>query len=167
MQWWGWLLIGIGVLLIAAIVFLYIYGRKMQKKQTEAEQQMEAMKQTVSLLVIDKKKKKLKEAGLPEQVYNETPWYAKRVKVPVVKCKIGPRIMTLIAEESVFQILPVNKTCTVTVSGIYITELKAVRGGSVPKAPVKRNIFQKAGDKIKGFFKKKDQEPAKKDTKKK
>lgn len=161
MQWWGWLLIGIGVLLVAAIVFLYFYGRKMQKKQAEAEQQMEAMKQTVSLLVIDKKKKKLKEAGLPDQVYNETPWYAKRMKVAVVKCKIGPRIMTLLADNSVFEILPVQKTVTVTVSGIYITELKAVRGGSVPKLQKKRNFFQKTGDKIKGFFKKKDKEETK------
>lgn len=156
MQWWGWLLIGIAVVLVAAIVFLYFYGRKMQRKQAEAEQQMEAMKQTVSLLVIDKKKKKLKEAGLPDQVYNETPWYAKRMKVPVVKCKIGPRIMTLLAEESVYQILPTQKTVTVTVSGIYITELKAVRGGSVPKLQKKKNIFQKGVDKVKGFFKKKD-----------
>ena len=147
MPWWGWLLIGIAVFLVAAAVVLYILGKKMQKKQAEAEKQMELMKQQVSILVIDKQKKKMTEAGLPEAVLEQAPKYARRMKLPVVKCKIGPRIMTLIADQKVYDILPVKKTCTVTVSGIYITELKSVRGGSVPKIPEKKNFFQKLRDK--------------------
>ena len=147
MPWWGWLLIGIAVFLVAAAVVLYILGKRMQKKQAEAEKQMELMKQQVSILVIDKQKKKMTEAGLPEAVLEQAPTYARRMKLPVVKCKIGPRIMTLIADQKVYDILPVKKTCTVTVSGIYITELKSVRGGSVPKIPEKKNFFQKLRDK--------------------
>ncbi|MBQ6680014.1 MAG: hypothetical protein IJM76_08360 [Lachnospiraceae bacterium] len=147
MPWWGWLLIGIAVFLVAAAVVLYILGKRMQKKQAEAEKQMELMKQQVSILVIDKQKKKMTEAGLPEAVLEQAPKYARRMKLPVVKCKIGPRIMTLIADQKVYDILPVKKTCTVTVSGIYITELKSVRGGSVPKIPEKKNFFQKLRDK--------------------
>ena len=60
------------------------------------------------------------------------------MKIPVVKAKIGTRVMTLIADQGIFEILPVKKTCTVTVSGLYIKELKAVRGGSVPKLPEKK-----------------------------
>lgn len=148
MRWWGWLIIGILVLIVAGFVFIYFFGRKMQKKQNEAERQMEQMKQQVSALIIDKQKKKLKEAGLPEVVVSETPKYARRMKVPVVKCKIGPRVMTLIADAKVYDILPVKKTCTLTVSGIYITEIKSVRGGSVPKAPVKKKFFARWKDKL-------------------
>ena len=141
MPWWGWMLIGIGVFLIAAVVVLYIVGSRLQKKQAEAEQQMEAVKQSISILVIDKQKKKMTEAGLPEAVIEQTPKYARRMKVPVVKCKVGPRIMVLIADQKVYDIIPVKKTCTVMISGIYITELKSVRGGSVPKIPEKKKGF--------------------------
>ena len=143
MPWWGWLLISIAVILVAAIVFLFIFGRKMQKKQAEAEKQMELMKQTVTLLVIDKAKKKMTEAGLPDAVIEQAPKYSRRMKLPVVKVKIGPRIMTLIADQRVYEIIPVKKTCTVSLSGIYITELKSVRGGSVPKLPEKKGFLQK------------------------
>ena len=54
MPWWGWLLVGIGVLIVGFIVFVVIFGRRMQRKQAEAEQQMELTKQTVSMLIIDK-----------------------------------------------------------------------------------------------------------------
>ena len=109
MPWWGWLLIGIGALIIGFIVFVVIFGRKMQKKQADAEQQMEAAKQTVSALIIDKQKKKMKESGLPESVLSQAPKYARNMKVPVVKAKVGNRVMTLIADQGVYEILPVKK----------------------------------------------------------
>ena len=46
----------IAVLLIAAIVALVILGRKAQKKQEEQQVQLDAMKQTVTMLIIDKKR---------------------------------------------------------------------------------------------------------------
>ncbi len=147
MPWWGWLIIGIAVLLIGVIVFLFIYGRKLQRKQADAEKQMEAMKQQVSILVIDKQKKKMIESGLPDAVIQETPKYSRRMKIPVVRAKIGPRVMNLIADAKVYEILPVKKTCTVTISGIYITELKSVRGGSVPKLPEKKGFMAKVREK--------------------
>lgn len=138
MPWWGYLLIGIGVLLVAFIVFIFVFGRKMQKKQADAEKQMAEVKQTATILVIDKQKKKMKESGLPDAVIAQAPKYSRNMKIPVVKAKVGPRVMTLIADNDVYEILPVKKTCTVSVSGIYITELKAVRGGQVPKLPEKK-----------------------------
>ena len=53
-------LIVLGVLLVITIV-LYFLGRKAQKKQEEQQAQIDAAKQTVSMLVIDKKKMKLKD----------------------------------------------------------------------------------------------------------
>ena len=44
------------VILICVLVGLYFFGKKAQKKQEEQQAQIEATKQTVSMLVIDKKR---------------------------------------------------------------------------------------------------------------
>ena len=98
-------------------------------------------KQTVSMLVIDKKKMKIKESGLPKIVYEQTPKYMRWAKVPVVKAKVGPKVMTLMADERVFASLPVKTEAKVVVSGLYITEIKSVRGGAIPQAPKKKGFF--------------------------
>ncbi len=49
------------VILIGLLVGLYFFGKKTQKKQEEQQAQIEASKQTVSMLVIDKKRMPLKE----------------------------------------------------------------------------------------------------------
>ena len=55
------------LLVIAAIalVALYFIGRNLESRQVESKAAMEAAKQTVSMLVIDKKKLKIKDSGLP------------------------------------------------------------------------------------------------------
>lgn len=132
----------LGILVVAAIVLagLYFLGRKLEKRQVEQQQLLEASKQTVSMLVIDKKKMKIKDSGLPKMVYEQTPKYLRWTKVPVVKGKIGPRVMTLMADERAFNALPVKTEAKVVISGIYITEVKSVRGGVVPQ-PVKKKGF--------------------------
>ncbi|MBQ8639159.1 MAG: ABC transporter ATP-binding protein [Lachnospiraceae bacterium] len=142
MDWWQILLIVLFVIL-AVLVVLFIVGSKMQKKQAASQEQMEAMKQTISLLVIDKKKMKLSEAKLPEAAIEQTPKYMRRMKMPFVKAKIGPRIMTLIADPKVYEMLPVKKECKVVLSGIYITEIKSVRGGTVLTPPKKKSFFDR------------------------
>ena len=117
------------VVLIGICVGLYFFGKKAEKKQAEQKEQMDAVAQTVSMLVIDKKRLKLKEAGLPAAVVENTPKYLRRTRVPIVKAKIGPKIMTLMCEEKVFEVLPVKKEAKVVLSGIYITGIKSVRGG--------------------------------------
>ena len=88
-----------------------------------------------SLLI--KRGKKLKEAGLPAAVVENTPKYLRRTRVPIVKAKIGPKIMTLMCEEKVFEVLPVKKEAKVVLSGIYITGIKSVRGG-IPEVAKKK-----------------------------
>lgn len=131
------------ILLIVAIALavLYFLGRKLEKRQVEQQSALEAAAQTVSMLVIDKKRMKLKEAGLPKMVYEQTPKYMRWAKVPVVKAKVGPKIMTLMADEKVFAVLPVKSEVKVVVSGIYITEIKSVRGGAIPAVPKKKGFF--------------------------
>ena len=86
------------VVLIAAVVVLYFLGRKAQKKQAEQQEQIEAYKQTVSMLIIDKKRMKLKDAGLPTAVIEQTPKLLRGSKLPIVKAKVGPQVMTLVCE---------------------------------------------------------------------
>lgn len=128
------------IVLIGACIGLYFFGKRAQKKQAEQQEQMETAAQTVSMLVIDKKKMKLKEAGLPTVVLENTPKYLRGTKVPVVKAKIGPRIMTLMCDAKVFEVIPVKKEVKAVVSGIYITGIKSVRGGSIA-VPEKKKGF--------------------------
>ena len=122
------------VLLVLVIVLavLYFLGRKAQKKQEAQQEQMEAAKQTVTMLIIDKKRMPIKESGLPQMVIDQTPKLMRRSKLPIVKAKIGPRIMSLVADESVYDLIPVKKEVKAEVSGIYIMGEKGLRGPLTP-----------------------------------
>lgn len=84
-------LIVIAVVLIAAIIFLGFWGSKQQKKAESQQAELRAAAQSMTILVIDKKYMKLKDAGFPKIVLESTPKYLRRSKVPVVKAKIGPK----------------------------------------------------------------------------
>lgn len=113
---------------IGLIVALYFMGKKAQAKKEEQDAQMAAVAQTVSMLIIDKKKLRIKDSGLPQAVIDQTPKYMRWSKLPVVKAKVGPKVMTLIADESIFADIPVKKEVKATVSGIYITAVRGLRG---------------------------------------
>lgn len=116
------------VVLVIACIVLYFLGKKAEKKQAEQQEQLDAVKQTVSILVIDKGRVRLRDAGFPPVVLENTPKYLRRSKVPVVKAKIGPKVMTLMCDADVFSIIPVKKEVKATISGIYITGVKGLRG---------------------------------------
>ncbi len=138
MQTWTIVLLVILVILVAAVIALYFLGRKAQRKQAEQERQLEAYKQNVTMLVIDKKKMKLKDAGLPQAVLDNTPKLLRGSKLPIVKAKIGPQIVTLVSDEKIFDIIPVKKEVKATVSGIYLTSVRALRGTLTPPADTKK-----------------------------
>jgi len=121
------MLIVLAVLIIALVV-LYFLGKKAEKKQAEQKEQLDAAAQNVTMLIIDKGKMKLKEAGFPAVVVENTPKYLRRSKVPVVKAKVGPKVMVLMCDAKVFPLIPVKKEVKATVSGIYITAVKGIRG---------------------------------------
>ncbi|MDO4294628.1 MAG: hypothetical protein Q4D90_00515 [bacterium] len=156
------------VLFVLAVLLLvlYFFGRKLEKRQVEQKEMMEAAAQTVSMLVIDKKKLKLKEANLPKIVAEQTPKYMRWAKLPIVKAKIGPKIVTLIADERVFLQLPVKAEVKVVLSGLYITELKSVRGGSPLPLPKKKGISGAISRFVEKRAAGKDNKTNKKDNKK-
>ena len=137
------ILIVISVILIAGIVILYFLGKKAQKRQAEQEEQMAAHKQTVSMLIIDKKRMKIKESGLPQAIIEQTPKLMRGTKLPVVKAKVGPQIMTLICDEKIFDQVPVKKEVKATVSGIYITSVRGLHGKSAPVEQKKKSWWKR------------------------
>ena len=143
------ILIVILVVVIAALIGLTWWGNKQQKKAESAQQQIEAAAQPMTMLVIDKKKVKLTESGLPKIVIDSTPKLYRRSKIPVVKAKIGPRIMTLTADEKVFDMIPVKQEVKAMVSGIYILSVKSLRGPALTPPP-KVGFFQKIKNKFTG-----------------
>lgn len=144
--WVTVLLIVLGVLVVA-LGLLYYFGNKMMKRNEAAQEQLEAAKQQTSLLVIDKKRMKLKESNLPQAVIDQTPRYLRNSKVPLVKAKVGPRIMTFMCDEKIFDLIPVKKEVKAVISGIYIMDVKGVRG-SLETKPEKVSFFKKMKNKI-------------------
>ncbi len=128
-------LIIILVVIIIAFVALYLFGRRQEKKQAEQQEEIDAAAQTVNLLIIDKGKIRLRDAGFPDVVLESTPKYLRRSRVPIVKAKAGPRIMTMMCDPQIYDSIPVKKEVKATVSGIYIT---AVRGAHGPLEPPKK-----------------------------
>lgn len=124
---WVIVMIVIAVILIAALIALSIYGKKLQDRQEASQKELENASQSISLLVIDKKRMKLNESGLPQMVLEQTPKYMRGRKVPIVKAKIGPRIMSLICDEKIFEVIPVKKEVRAVISGIYIMDVKGLR----------------------------------------
>ena len=130
------------VILIGLLIGLYFFGKKTQKKQEEQQAQIEASKQTVSMLVIDKKRMPLKESGLPQMVIDQTPELLRRSKLPIVKAKVRcPKISILIADEKVFDLIPVKKEIKAEVSGLYIVGVKGIRGNLEAPAKKKKGFF--------------------------
>ena len=128
------------ILAVIIIIFavLYFLGKRMQKKQAEQQVQIDAAKQTVSMFIIDKKRLRLKEAGLPDMVMEQTPFYLRRSKVPILKVKIGPQITNLMCDSEIFDSVPVKKEVKASVSGIYVTDVRGLHGKSRDAAPVKK-----------------------------
>lgn len=140
------------VIAVIALIVLYFVGRKMQKKQAAQQEQMETMKQTMSMLIIDKKIMPLKQSGLPQMVIDQTPKLMRRSKLPIVKAKVGPKIMTLVADNKIYDLIPVKKEVKAVVSGIYIMDVKGIRGPLEVPAP-KKKFWARQKER---FFKKKD-----------
>lgn len=134
--------------LVISIIALYFLGKKAQKKQAEQQEMLEANKQTVSMLIIDKKRMRIKDSGLPQMVIEQTPKLMRRSKLPIVKAKVGPQIMSLISDEKIFDSIPVKKEVKAVVSGIYILGVKGLHGRVEAKPEKKKGFFKRMAETI-------------------
>lgn len=142
MKPWLIVVLVIAIVLLAVLIGLYIYGSKMQKKSEAAQAEMQAGAQAYSILVIDKKMMKMKEAGFPKIILDQTPKYLRNSKVPVVKAKIGPKVTNLMCDPKVFDLIPVKKEVKAIMNGIYIMDVKGLRSGLDSK-PEKQGFFKR------------------------
>ena len=138
METWQIILIVVAVVMVGIMIALYFFGKKMQKRQAEQDEQIAQHKQTVTMLIIDKKMMKLKDAGLPQAVIAQTPKLMRGSKLPIVKAKVGPQILSLVCDAKIFDTIPVKKEVKATVSGIYITEVRGIRGNIKPEDTKKK-----------------------------
>ncbi len=136
------LLIVLAILAIACVA-LYFFGKRAQKKRDASQEQIDAMKQTIPLLIIDKNTMRLKNAGLPAMVMEQTPFYLRHSKVPIVKAKVGPKIMTFMCDAKVYEMIPLKKEVKAEVSGIYITGVRGMRGSLDVPVKEKKGIFSR------------------------
>ena len=83
------------------------------------------------------------ESGLPQVVIDQTPKLMRRSKLPIVKAKVGPKISILIADEKIFDLIPVKKEVKAEVSGLYIVGVKGIRGSLETPAPKKKGFFKR------------------------
>ena len=144
MKPWVITLIVIAVVLTIAVIVLYFLGKKAQKKQAEQQEILNANRQTISMLIIDKKRMKMRDAGLPQIVMDQVPKLMRGSKMPSVKAKVGPQIMSLICEDKIFDSVPVKKEVKAVVSGIYILEVKGLHGKQEIQPPKKKSRFKRA-----------------------
>ena len=135
-----------GVLLIAVIV-LFFLGKRLDKKQAEQQKFLDENRQNVSMLIIDKKKVRFKDAGFPQVVVDQAPKMSKFMKVPVVKAKIGPQIVTMFVDEKIFDALPIKKEVKAEISGMYIISVKGMHGTVIKKDEKKKGFFKRALEK--------------------
>ena len=137
------------VVLAGIAVALYFLGKKAQKREEEQRDQIDAMKQTVSMLIIDKKRMKIKDSGLPQAVIAQTPKLMRWSKLPIVKAKVGPQVLSLVCDDKIFDNVPVKKEVKATVSGIYITSVKGIHGSIDQNKNVKKKSkFKQFVDKL-------------------
>ncbi len=136
------MIIVIGAVVVATII-MYRMSKKAQKQRDEQQAQLDAAAQQITMLVIDKKKMRLRDAGLPAVVMEQTPKRYHRAKLPIVKAKVGAKIMTFICEKDIFEIVPTQKQVKATVSGLFLTNVKGMRGGLETPPEKKKGFFRR------------------------
>lgn len=146
MDWWVIIVLVIVIALGIGCFFLYRKGKEMQERSESTQEQMKVGAQTQSLLVIDKKRMRLKDANLPKVVLEQTPKIYRRSKVPVVKVKVGPKIVTMMCDDKIFDLIPLKKEIKAVINGIYIMDVKGLRS-NLETAPKKKGFMAKMRDK--------------------
>ena len=112
------------IVLAVVLGLLYYFNRKNMKKVTQAQDFIEQNKISTQIFVIDKKMEKPTPSNVTKAVYDQLPKTAKIRKMPLVKAKVGPQIVNLMCDKSVFEIMPMKKKVKVELAGIYIVKIQ-------------------------------------------
>ncbi len=88
---------------------------------------------------------------------DSVPFYLKHRKLPMAKVKVGPQIVTMLCDGTVFKTLPVKRNMKLEISGAYILGYStAKKGEKKPEPPKKLTWREKLSAKMASMTKKKD-----------
>lgn len=126
-----WYEIVFTVLAVLAVILglLVLLGRHLQKKQASTMQMMEQNRQFISALIIDKKKMKLSDSTLPKSAQEQASWFVRIRKLPMIKVKAGPQLLTLLCDPTVYKNIPLKKVVKLEVSGAFVTGFSTAKKG--------------------------------------
>ena len=119
----GDIVIILAVVVVIAIAVMYHFGKKNYAKNLEAQSFINQYKTVTPILVIDKRFEKPTPHNLPKNIYEKLPKTAHIRKMPIVKAKVGPQILTLMCDKNIYDVLAVKKTVKVELAGIYISKI--------------------------------------------
>lgn len=117
----------VSIIVLVVGVGIYFLNKWVSKRSSQQQEMVQQHKQTMSIYVIDKKKDRITNANFPKAMADQIPRMGKLMKMPLVKAKIGPQIMTLVCDGDVFKALPLKKTVTVEMAGAYIVGMKGMK----------------------------------------
>jgi len=112
------------IVVLALLCFLmYRMNRKAMGQMIQAQDFIDANRQTVQIFVIDKRQEKPSASNMPKVVFEQMPKRAKMRKANLVRAKVGPQIVTLMCDKPVYEVLPVKKNVKVDLAGMYIVSV--------------------------------------------
>ena len=127
------ILIIVFIVVVVAGGGLYFLNRWASTRMVQHQRMIEQSRQTISVFTIDKKKLKPSEANLPKVVSEQLPKRYKYMKLPFVKAKVGPQIMTFMCDKRIFDAIPLQKNVKIDVAGIYIIDMKGLKSAEEMK----------------------------------
>ncbi|HCC07136.1 MAG TPA: hypothetical protein DEP72_03085 [Clostridiales bacterium] len=124
MDIWSILGIILLVLLITAGILFLLYKKFVVPKMKKYDDMMKEHKTTMSIFIISKSKGKLTDENIPKSVIDQIPKLYRGRKFPLVKAKVGPQIVTLIADDRIFDKIPVKKMVKADIAGMYLVDVR-------------------------------------------
>lgn len=121
-----WSIIGIillVVIVLAGILFL-LYKKFLVPKISQYNDLMKQYKTTMSIFIISKTKGKLADENVPKNIIEQIPKMLRNKKFPLVKAKVGPQIVTLIADDKIYDKIPVKKMVKADIAGMYLVDVR-------------------------------------------
>lgn len=98
---------------------------------------------------MNKRRDKITNVNMPKMVIDQIPKWSKFMKMNFVQVKVGPQILTLIADKRVFDAMPLKKTVKVEIAGLYIVNIVGMKSAEEMKAIAKAKKEKAKEDKKK------------------
>ena len=121
-----WSILGIVILVlgvIAGIIYL-AYKKFVVPKMNKYDDLMKEHKVSMSIFIISKCRGKLTDENISKEIISQIPKMFRGRKFPLVKAKVGAQIVTLIADERIYDKIKLNKMVKADIAGMYLVDIK-------------------------------------------